>query len=159
MSDVLYRHVARARGYKDVEAPGLYRRIEGTADIRTVTLVDQAPLGRTSRGNPATYTGAWNRIRELFAERPEAAARELGPGHFSFNVALGRCEACAGEGSETSEMQFLADVSLTCPTCKGKRFRDEVLEVKVDGRSAGRPGHGSPSRPGPHSSRHSRPGM
>ncbi|AUX21811.1 excinuclease ABC subunit A [Sorangium cellulosum] len=135
VSDVLYRHIARARGYKDIEAPGLYRRIEGTAGIRAVTLVDQAPLGRTSRGNPATYSGAWNRVRALFAERPEAAARDLGPGHFSFNVALGRCEACAGEGSETIEMQFLADVSLTCPTCKGKRFRDEVLEVKLDGRS------------------------
>ncbi|MCK6590284.1 MAG: excinuclease ABC subunit A, partial [Polyangiaceae bacterium] len=98
-------------------------------------LVDQAPLGRTSRGNPATYTGAWSALRALFAKQPAAKEKGLTAGHFSFNVALGRCEACAGEGSETIEMQFLADVSLTCPSCRGRRFRDEVLEVKVDGRS------------------------
>ncbi|UQA55727.1 excinuclease ABC subunit UvrA [Polyangium aurulentum] len=135
VEEVLYRAIARARGYKDIEQPGLHRRIEGTSGIKAVTLVDQAPLGRTSRGNPATYTGAWNRIRQLFAAQPEAAARELTAGHFSFNVALGRCEACSGEGAETIEMQFLADVSLTCPVCRGKRFKDEVLEVKLDGRS------------------------
>ena len=135
VDDILYRHIARARGYKDVDLPGAYARIEGTSGVRAVTLVDQAPLGRTSRGNPATYTGAWGRIRTLFAEQPLALERDLGPGHFSFNVALGRCDACGGEGSETIEMQFLADVSLTCPTCKGKRFRDEVLAVKLDGRS------------------------
>jgi excinuclease ABC subunit A len=135
VDDVLYRAIARARGYKDVEPPGPYTRLEGTSGIKTVSLVDQAPLGRTSRGNPATYTGAWNRVRALFAAEPDAAARGLTAGHFSFNVALGRCEACAGEGSETIEMQFLADVSLTCPSCQGKRFKDEVLGVKLAGRS------------------------
>jgi excinuclease ABC subunit A len=135
VEEVLYRGLARARGYRDVELPGPYRAITGSASILAPLLVDQAPLGRTSRGNPATYTGAWDRIRALFGKQPEALARGLTPGHFSFNVALGRCEACSGEGSETIEMQFLADVSLTCPTCRGRRFKEEVLEVKLDGRS------------------------
>ena len=135
IEEILYRALARARGYRDVEAPGAHRRIEGTARIKTVTLVDQAPLGRTSRGNPATYSGAWNRVRALFAASPDAVARGLEAGHFSFNVARGRCEACAGEGSETIEMQFLADVSLSCPSCRGRRFKDEVLAVRLGGRN------------------------
>ncbi|MFS8071688.1 MAG: excinuclease ABC subunit A, partial [Byssovorax sp.] len=136
VEDVLYRSIAKARGYRDIEAPGAHLRIEGTAGILSVTLVDQGALGRTSRGNPATYTTAWNRIRAMFASQPEAQLLGFTPGHFSFNVALGRCEACSGEGSETIEMQFLADVALTCPTCRGKRFRDEILEIKIDGKSA-----------------------
>jgi excinuclease ABC subunit A len=136
VDDVLYRALARARGFRDVELPGAHGKIEGTAGIVSVTLVDQAPLGRTSRGNPATYTNAWNRVRALLAGQPAAKVRGLLPGHFSFNVALGRCDACAGEGSETIEMQFLADVSLICPTCRGRRFRDEVLEVKLEDKSA-----------------------
>ena len=136
VEDVLYRSLAKARGYRDIEAPGAHRRIEGTAGILSVTLVDQGALGRTSRGNPATYTTAWNRIRAMFAAQPEAQLLGFTPGHFSFNVALGRCEACSGEGSETIEMQFLADVALTCPTCRGKRFRDEILEIKIEGKSA-----------------------
>ena len=135
VEEVLFRGLARARGYRDLEAPGVYRAIRGSAGILAPLLVDQAPLGRTSRGNPATYTGAWDRVRALFGKQPEAEARGLTPGHFSFNVALGRCEACAGEGSETIEMQFLADVSLLCATCRGRRFNEEVLAVKVDGRS------------------------
>jgi excinuclease ABC subunit A len=105
--------------------------------VKRVTLVDQSPLGRTSRGNPATYSGAWDRVRQLFAASPAALVRGFGPGTFSFNVAGGRCEACAGEGSETIEMQFLADVSLSCPSCRGQRFRDEVLGVEIDGKSVG----------------------
>ena len=135
VEEVLYRGLARARGYRDIEAPGPYRAITGSASIVAPLLVDQAPLGRTSRGNPATYTGAWDRVRALFGKHPEALARGFTAAHFSFNVAIGRCEACAGEGSETIEMQFLADVSLTCPTCRGRRFKDEVLEVRLDGRS------------------------
>jgi excinuclease ABC subunit A len=135
VDEVLYRGLARARGYRDVDAPGAYRAITGATSVVAPVLVDQAPLGRTSRGNPATYTGAWDRIRVLFGRQPEAVARGMTAAHFSFNVALGRCEACAGEGSETIEMQFLADVSLTCPTCRGRRFKDEVLEVKLDGKS------------------------
>ncbi|HTJ84704.1 MAG TPA: ATP-binding cassette domain-containing protein, partial [Polyangiaceae bacterium] len=128
--DLVYRTVARKLGKKDVEAPIEHDRLDGIALLRDVVLVDQAPLGRTSRGNPATYTGAWNRIRALFADEPLAQERGLGAGHFSLNVAGGRCEACSGEGSETVEMQFLADVSLTCPTCSGRRFKPEVLEVR-----------------------------
>jgi len=128
--DLVYRTVARKLGKKDVEAPIEHDRLDGIRHLKDIVLVDQAPLGRTSRGNPATYTGAWNRIRALFADEPLAVERGLGPGHFSFNVAGGRCEACSGEGSETVEMQFLADVSLTCPTCSGKRFKPEVLEVR-----------------------------
>ncbi len=135
VDEVIYRGLARARGYRDVEAPGVYRAIRGSSTIFAPLLVDQAPLGRTSRGNPATYTGAWDRVRALFGKQPEAVARGMTPAYFSFNVALGRCEACSGEGSETIEMQFLADVSLTCPTCRGRRFKDEVLEVKLDGKS------------------------
>ena len=135
IDDVLYRGIARARGYRDVEPPGPYLRIEGATPIGTVSLVDSTPLGRTSRGNAATYSGAWTRLRALFAAQPEAVMRGLGPAHFSFNVAGGRCEACAGEGAETVEMQFLADVRLECPACRGRRFRDEVLEVQLGGRS------------------------
>jgi excinuclease ABC subunit A len=135
VEDVIYRGLARGLGVRDVEAAGEHGALRGAASIATPILVDQAPLGRTSRGNPATYTGAWDRIRAMFGALPEAVARGLTPGHFSFNVALGRCEACSGEGSETVEMQFLADVSLTCPTCRGRRFKDEVLEVKLEGRS------------------------
>ncbi|MEM9696115.1 MAG: excinuclease ABC subunit A, partial [Myxococcota bacterium] len=131
---LLYRTLARGLGLKDVEPP-----IEGGGTltggraIRDLRLVDQSPLGRTSRGNAATYTGAWTRFRHLFAERPSAEAGGLSAGYFSFNVAGGRCETCAGEGAETVEMQFLADVRLTCPACGGKRFRDEVLDVRLEG--------------------------
>ena len=135
VEDIVYRGLARARGFRDIEAPGSYRAIKGASTIHSPVLVDQAPLGRTSRGNPATYTGAWDRVRALYGKHPEAIARGLGPAHFSFNVALGRCEACSGEGSETIEMQFLADVSLICPTCRGRRFKQEVLDVQRDGKS------------------------
>ncbi len=135
VDDILYRAIARARGYRDIEAPGTHTRIENTASIRDAVLVDQAPLGRTSRGNPATYTGAWDRVRQLFAARSKEQQLDYTAAHFSFNVAGGRCEACSGEGFETIEMQFLADVALTCPSCRGRRFRDDVLEVKVEGRS------------------------
>src|SRR4029078_8463333 len=120
-SDILYRSIARARGYRDVEAPGAHTRIEGSAGIMEVTLVDQAPLGRTSRGNPATYTGAWDRMRLILAARAKERALDSAAGDFSFNVAGGRCEACSGEGFETIEMQFLADVALTCPSCRARR--------------------------------------
>ena len=135
VNGILYRALARARGDGDVEAPGAHEEIVGGEAVRDVVLVDQAPLGRTSRGNAATYTGAWDRIRTLFAREPAAALTGLTASHFSFNVAAGRCEACAGEGAETVEMQFLADVRLTCPACGGKRFRAEVLAVALDGRS------------------------
>jgi excinuclease ABC subunit A len=132
---VLYRALARHTGDFGEEPPGDHERIDGVEAVSAVRLVDQSPLGRTSRGNAATYSGAWTRIRALFAGQPEAEVRDMGPGHFSFNVAGGRCDACAGEGWETVEMQFLADVRLICPACGGRRFREEVLEVKLAGKS------------------------
>jgi excinuclease ABC subunit A len=133
VEDVLYREVARHLGEKGVEAPGPCDAVEGLERVREVVLVDQSPLGRTSRGNPATYTKAWDRLRERFAEEPDAQVRRLTAAHFSFNVEGGRCEACAGEGSETVEMQFLADVALQCPACQGRRFKEEVLAVRHRG--------------------------
>ncbi len=132
---VLYRALARACQDFDAELAGEHDALVGSHAIARVVLVDQAPLGRTSRGNAATYSGAWTRVRALFAATPEAELRDLSAASFSFNVAGGRCEACAGEGAETVEMQFLADVRLTCPSCRGSRFRDEVLEVRVGGQT------------------------
>ncbi|HOU91739.1 MAG TPA: excinuclease ABC subunit A, partial [Polyangiaceae bacterium] len=113
--DVLYRGLARRLAVADVEPPGPHVGIEGADAIERVTLVDQAPLGRTSRGNAATYTKAWDAVRRRFAAEPVAVNRGLSAASFSFNVAAGRCPACAGEGFETVEMQFLADVRLVCP--------------------------------------------
>ena len=131
--DVIYRGVARALGDMSVPKPGAHDGITGVGALKRATLVDQAPLGRTARGNPATYTKAWDRLRARFAAEPGAIARGLAPSHFSFNVGgdgAGRCETCSGEGYETVEMQFLADVSILCPVCQGKRFRPDILAVK-----------------------------
>ncbi|WP_404371056.1 excinuclease ABC subunit UvrA [Corallococcus coralloides] len=133
MDEVLYRHLARGLGVKDVEAPGDVAAVEGGAQVEAITFVDQSPLGRTSRGNAATYTKAWDRLRERFASEPDAEARGLTSAHFSFNVDKGRCEACSGEGYETVEMQFLADVALLCAVCRGRRFKEEVLAVRHQG--------------------------
>jgi excinuclease ABC subunit A len=131
--DVLYRALARKLGDLDEELPGAHASLSGADGIQRVTLVDQLPLGRTSRGNAATYTKAWDAVRALYAKEPEAAARGLSAASFSFNVAEGRCESCAGEGYETVEMQFLADVRLLCPVCQGKRFQERVLAVRHRG--------------------------
>lgn len=133
--EIVFRAVARATGDMTVDRPGPHESIEGADAIARAALVDQSPLGRTARGNAATYTKAWDRIRARFAAEPDAVRRGLTPAHFSFNVAVGRCEACEGEGYETVEMQFLADVSLLCPVCQGKRFKPEVLAVKHRGKS------------------------
>lgn len=133
--DILYRAVARQLGESDVERPGPYENAKGLEIFEKVELVDQSPLGRTSRGNPATYTKAWDGVRKLFAAEPQAVALGFEASHFSFNVAGGRCETCSGEGYETVEMQFLADVSLECPVCGGRRFKEEVLEVLYQGYS------------------------
>ncbi|HHH11001.1 MAG TPA: excinuclease ABC subunit UvrA, partial [Sorangium sp.] len=132
---VLYRAMARQLGNYKVPPPGIFQRIDGADAITAAELVDQAPMGRTSRGNAATYSGAWTRVRQLLAAQPAAVLRGFSAAHFSFNVAAGRCQACAGEGAETVEMQFLADVRLSCPVCHGRRFRDEVLEVTMHGRN------------------------
>jgi excinuclease ABC subunit A len=133
MDEVLYRHLARRLGEKDVEAPGEVETLEGAEAVESITFVDQSPLGRTSRGNAATYTKAWDRLREHFAAEPAAELRGLTAAHFSFNVDKGRCEACSGEGYETVEMQFLADVALLCAACRGRRFKEEVLAVQHRG--------------------------
>ncbi len=133
--DVLYRAAARGLGNFSVDRPGKYDAIDGLGHLTRAVLVDQSPLGRTARGNPATYVKAWDRIRARFAAEPEAARRGLTAAHFSFNVPAGRCEECSGEGYETVEMQFLADVQLLCPVCQGKRFRPDVLAVTHRGRS------------------------
>ncbi len=133
--DTLYRAVARQLHVADIERPLPHESITGWEEVAALELVDQSPLGRTSRGNPATYTKAWDTVRKLFASQPEAEAKGYTASHFSFNVAGGRCETCAGEGHETVEMQFLADVSLVCPVCAGRRFKDEVLSVLYRGRS------------------------
>ncbi len=133
--DVLYRAAARALGDLSVDKAGAHDALEGIGALSRAVLVDQSPLGRTARGNPATYVKAWDRVRARFAAEPEAARRGLTAAHFSFNVPSGRCEECAGEGYETVEMQFLADVQLLCPVCQGKRFKPEVLAIKHAGKS------------------------
>jgi len=133
--DVLYRAVARALGDLSVNRPGKHDALDGMRRLRRVVLVDQSPLGRTARGNPATYVKAWDRVRARFAAEPEAVRRGMTAAHFSFNVPGGRCDECAGEGYETVEMQFLADVQLLCAVCHGRRFKPDVLAVKHRGRS------------------------
>ncbi len=127
--DVLYKAMAQ-KIYRSREKPGQYKGLEGTECIDKVVLVDQSPIGRTPRSNPATYTGAFNHIRELFAESPEAKIRGYGPGRFSFNVKGGRCEVCEGEGQLKIEMQFLPDVYVTCESCNGARYNREALEIR-----------------------------
>ena len=133
--DIVHNTLARRLGAIDVEMPGKHREIQGAEAVRKVILVDQSPLGRTSRGNAATYTKAWDTVRKIFAEEESAKNAGLTASHFSFNVALGRCEACSGEGFTTVEMQFLADVRLSCPSCQGKRFKPEILRIQHQGKS------------------------
>jgi excinuclease ABC subunit A len=126
--DVLYQalQTKRARG----NFRHLCDRIEGDSHLTNVVLVDQSPIGRTPRSNPATYLKAFDAIREIFAATPLARKRGFGPGHFSFNIPGGRCEACQGDGTVTVEMQFLADVELLCEECRGTRFQSTILEVR-----------------------------
>ena len=126
----LSRHFFRAR-----VVPGAHDRITGLEHLDKVIDIDQTPIGRTPRSNPATYTGLFTPIRELFAEMPEAKLRGYGPGRFSFNVKGGRCEACQGDGLVKIEMHFLPDVYVTCEQCRGKRYNRETLDVKFRGLS------------------------
>jgi excinuclease ABC subunit A len=132
--DTLYAAVARKLNNARLH-PGAYDRIEGLEDLDKVIDIDQSPIGRTPRSNPATYTGAFTPIREWFAGLPEAKLRGYAPGRFSFNVKGGRCEACQGDGVIKIEMHFLPDVYVTCDECKGKRYNRETLEVKFRDKS------------------------
>jgi excinuclease ABC subunit A len=131
--DVLYKALAAKRNGSSVKE--FCERIEGDAQIREVVIVDQSPIGRTPRSNPATYLKAFDAIREVFADTPDAKRRGYTAGHFSFNVPGGRCETCQGDGTVTVEMQFLADVELICEECRGTRFKSGVLEVLYHGKS------------------------
>lgn len=115
--------------------PGRHTRVEGLEQVRKVIHVDQNPIGRTPRSNPATYTGVWDKIRQLFAKTPEAQVRGYSPGRFSFNVKGGRCEACHGDGTLKIEMNFLPDVYVDCEVCHGKRYNRETLEVTYNGKT------------------------
>ncbi len=134
IEDILHRALAR-HFYRARVVPGEHTRITGLEHLDKVIDIDQSPIGRTPRSNPATYTGLFTPIRELFAEMPEAKLRGYGPGRFSFNVKGGRCEACQGDGLVKIEMHFLPDVYVTCETCKGKRYNRETLEVRFRGLS------------------------
>lgn len=114
---------------------GEYRRLLGAERIDKVINIDQSPIGRTPRSNPATYIGLWDDIRALFASTPEAKVRGYAPGRFSFNVAGGRCEACKGDGQKKIEMHFLPDVYVDCEVCQGKRYNRETLEVTYRGKN------------------------
>ncbi|MFV1957422.1 MAG: excinuclease ABC subunit UvrA [bacterium] len=130
--DTLYRAMARRRSAA-ADRPGEHDHIEGDQFIDNVIDIDQSPIGRTPRSNPATYTGAFTPIRELFSQVPESRLRGYKPGRFSFNVKGGRCEACQGDGVKKIEMHFLPDVHVTCEVCSGKRFNSETLEVTYKG--------------------------
>jgi excinuclease ABC subunit A len=134
INDILYRALAQ-KLYRGMEAPGAYKAILGIEHIDKVIQIDQAPIGRTPRSNPATYTGVFTPIRELFAMLPDSRERGYRPGRFSFNVKGGRCEACQGDGLRRIEMNFLPDVYVTCEICRGRRYNAETLNVRLKGRS------------------------
>lgn len=131
VQDVLYPALARHLG-KATEAPGVYRALSGAEQISDAVFVDQSPIGKTARSNPASYVGAFDEIRKLFAKATLAKQRGYTAGMFSFNSGEGRCPTCGGSGFEHIEMQFLSDVYLRCPDCDGRRYRPEVLEVKIE---------------------------
>jgi excinuclease ABC subunit A len=134
VNDILYKSLAR-EFYRAADEPGAHDKIEGINLIDKVIEIDQSPIGRTPRSNPATYTSLFTFIRELFAMVPEARTRGFKPGRFSFNVKGGRCEACQGDGVIAIEMHFLPNVYVTCEQCKGRRYNRETLEIKYRGKS------------------------
>jgi excinuclease ABC subunit A len=134
VNEILYRALARTL-YRAADEPGAHTAIEGIDLIDKVIQIDQSPIGRTPRSNPATYTGLFTFIRELFAMLPESRARGFRPGRFSFNVKGGRCESCQGDGVIAIEMHFLPNVYVTCEQCKGRRYNRETLEIKYRGKS------------------------
>ena len=134
VQDVLYPALRKAKG-QPTETPGAHRALKGAHQVTDVVMVDQSPIGKTTRSNPASYVGAFDCIRDLFAKSPAAKERAYTAGTFSFNSGNGRCPSCGGNGFEHVEMQFLSDVYLRCPDCDGRRYRAEVLEVTVRGKS------------------------
>jgi excinuclease ABC subunit A len=134
VNDILYRALAKAL-YRAVDEPGPHAAIDGMSLIDKVIQIDQSPIGRTPRSNPATYTGLFTFVRELFAMLPEARARGYKAGRFSFNVKGGRCETCQGDGVIAIEMHFLPNVYVTCEECKGRRYNRETLDIKYRGKS------------------------
>ncbi|MGA1839479.1 MAG: excinuclease ABC subunit UvrA [bacterium] len=134
--DIIFKGIRKEKGFS-AERPGMYNSMEGLDNIENCVLIDQSPIGRTPRSNPLTYIGAFDPIRKLLSQTPVAKERGYKPGIFSFNVPGGRCETCMGNGFEKVEMQFLSDIFITCPDCKGLRFRREVLDVTYKGKSVG----------------------
>lgn len=134
VNKIIYQTLAKKLN-RAITYPGKCDRIEGYEALDKVIAIDQSPIGRTPRSNPATYTGLFNEIRDLFAKTPDAKMRSYGPGRFSFNVKGGRCEACEGDGVKKIEMHFLPDVYVKCDVCKGKRYNRDTLEVKFKGKS------------------------
>ncbi len=134
VNDILYRALARQL-YRSLEEPGAHKAIRGAEHLDKVVVIDQAPIGRTPRSNPATYTGVFTPVRDLFALLPESRERGYRAGRFSFNVKGGRCEACQGDGLRRIEMNFLPDVYVTCEVCRGRRYNQETLQVKFKGLS------------------------
>jgi excinuclease ABC subunit A len=134
INEILYKKLAQLF-YKNRDKPGECDEINGTEEIDKIINIDQSAIGRTPRSNPATYTGTFTPIRELFATVPEARMKGYNPGRFSFNVKGGRCEACNGDGYNQIEMQFLPDVTVPCEVCHGKRYNREVLDIRFKGLS------------------------
>ena len=132
--DILYKGLAR-HFWNSMDKPGEFKKIQGLQWLDKVIDIDQSPIGRTPRSNPATYTGVFTLVRELFSQVPESRARGYKPGRFSFNVKGGRCEACQGDGVIKIEMHFLPDVFVTCEVCHGKRFNRETLEILYKGKT------------------------
>jgi len=136
VKQILYPALKKQLGEAISQAPGLFKSISGDFNLITkVEMINQSPIGKSSRSNPATYVKAYDSIRALFAGQQASKIKGLAPKHFSFNVEGGRCEKCKGEGQETVEMQFLADVKLVCEDCRGQRFKKEVLEVEYKGKN------------------------
>jgi excinuclease ABC subunit A len=134
VNDILLR-VLMQRIYKSKEVPGRHRRVEGVEQLDKVISIDQSPIGRTPRSNPATYTGVFDHIRKLFSQTTEAKVRGYQPGRFSFNVSGGRCEACSGDGTIKIEMHFLPDVYVPCEVCKGARYNRDTLDIEFKGKN------------------------
>jgi len=134
VNEVVYKHLAAKLNRAKIK-PGKFREMEGLENLDKVICIDQSPIGRTPRSNPATYTGVFGDIRELFAKTADAKARGYTAGRFSFNVRGGRCEACEGDGIIKIEMHFLPDIYVPCEVCKGRRYNRETLEVHYKGKS------------------------